>query len=438
MPNGFRSDYDATENRMTATHTYDKRGARAWALYDWAQSAFSTTVVAGFFPVFFKEYWSAGVDAGTSTLQLGIAHSASSLALALIAPMLGTLADKMHGKKRFLFAFTAAAVMLTAVLFFIPKGAWFAAALVFALASLAYAATNIFYDALLVNVADDAHAHRVSSQGYAWGYLGGGVLFALNVAMVLKPQWFGLGDSTQAVRVSFLSVALWWALFALPLFVRVREPRATGAPPFGACMRASVVELVHTARAIRRIKPVLWFLAAYWLYIDAVGTVIRMAVDYGLALGFGAAQLLSALLMTQFVAFPAALLFGRIAERFGAKAGIFIGIGVYIAISLWAMAITAPWEFYGIATGIGLVQGGVQALSRSLYARLIPVEKAGEFFGFYNMLGKFAAIVGPVFMGAIAAATGNPRWSMLALLILFVAGAALLTRVREPPARASA
>lgn len=420
---------------MPAIRTYDKRGARAWTLYDWAQSGFSTTVVAGFFPVFFKEYWSAGVDAGTSTLQLGIGHSASSLVLALIAPILGTLADKMHGKKRFLFIFTAVAVLLTAVLFFIPKGAWMAAVMVFAAASLFYAATNIFYDALLMNVADDTHAHRVSSQGYGWGYLGGGILFAINVAMVLKPAWFGLTDSTQAVRVSFLSVALWWGLFALPLFFSVREPRAADTPPFFQCLRASVAEIWQTFRALRQLKPVMWFLAAYFLYIDGVGTVIRMAVDYGLALGFGASELLSALLLTQFVAFPAALGFGKIAERFGAKTGIFLGIAVYIGISLWAMVISASWEFYGVATGIGLVQGGVQALSRSLYARLVPADKAGEFFGFYNMFGKFAAILGPVLMGTVAAVSGNPRWSMGALLVLFIAGGILLTFVREPPPR---
>lgn len=418
--------------------TLNKTKTVSWSLYDWAQSAFSTTVVAGFFPVFFKEYWSAGSDAAVSTLQLGAAHSLSSLLLALVAPLLGAMADRGQAKTRFLMLFTALGVGGTGALFFIERGAWVEAAALFVCASFAYAATNIFYDALLVDVATDANAHFVSSLGYALGYLGGGILFAFNIWMLFAPASFGLADKAEAIRWSFVSVALWWALFSLPLFLHLRDPRPRVRTALLQTARASLAELWRTAHAIRRLRTVWMFLLAYWLYIDGVGTIVRMAVDYGIGIGFDSSQLLAALLITQFVAFPAALALGKFAQWRGAKRAIFLCIAGYIAISLWAMQITHTWEFYGVATAIGLVQGGIQALSRSFYARLIPAQNAGEFFGFYNMLGKFAAILGPILMGAIGVATGSPRLSLLALVILFVAGAVLLYFVDDTEVAAKA
>lgn len=407
-----------------------RRRALAWALYDWANSAFATTVMAGFFPLFFKQYWSTAQSVTESSFWLGVANSLASLVIVLLAPLLGAIADRGAAKKRFLFFFAVLGIGMTGALYFIGQGNWGLAALLYALAVVGFSGSNIFYDALLVSVAEPDRLDAVSALGFALGYLGGGVLFTVNVLMTLFPDAFGLADKAEAVRVAFVMVALWWAVFAVPLFWWVPEP-ATHAPAAGmfAAVRGGLAQLAATFRAVRRLKVVATFLAAYWLYIDGVDTIIRMAVDYGLALGFAADSLIVALLLTQFVGFPAALAFGWLGGRIGPQRGIFIAIGVYILITVWAYFIQQPWEFYALAVAIGLVQGGIQALSRSLYARLIPPDKAGEFFGFFNMLGKFAAVIGPVLMGGVGLLTGSTRASILSILVLFIAGALLLARV---------
>jgi len=249
------------------------------------------------------------------------------------------------------------------------------------------------------------------------------------VLMVLHPDWFGLADKSAAVRVSFLTVAVWWAVFTLPLLFRVHEPRAARSLRMGAALRQGFGQLRHTLRDIGKLPQTFLFLVAYWLYIDGVDTIIRMAVDYGLSLGFPSNSLIVALLITQFIGFPAAIAFGRLGDRIGARNGILIALGVYVAVTAWGAFMDQVWEFYLLAGVIGLVQGGVQSLSRSLYARLIPAGRSAEFFGFYNMLGKFAAVLGPVLMGWVGVLTGSPRLSILSVLVLFVTGALLLLRV---------
>lgn len=406
----------------------------AWALYDWANSAFATAVIAGFFPIFFKQYWSAGADVTESTFQLGAANAAAGAVILVLAPILGAVADQGGYKKRFLAFFTVLGVTATAALWWVGRGEWWTAALVYAVAAMAFQGANAVYDALIVDVAPPERRDRVSALGYALGYLGGGILFALCVAMTLMPWAFGLPDRETAVRVSFPLVALWWLGFSIPLFLTVRESRPD-APP-RAPWRAGLRQLRDTLREIRRLRGVGLFLIAYWLYIDGVDTIVRMAVDYGLSIGFDATDLIAALLLTQFIGFPAALVFGRLGERIGAKRGIFVGIGVYVLVTLWGASMEERWEFYAIACVIGLVQGGVQALSRSLYSRIIPPHQAAEFFGFYNVLGKFAVILGPLLMGAVGWLTGSPRAGILVLLVLFFAGAAVLAFVDEDKARA--
>jgi UMF1 family MFS transporter len=294
----------------------------------------------------------------------------------------------------------------------------------------------IFYDSLLVDVSTPETSDRVSARGFALGYLGGGVLFALNVFMAQKPAWFGLPDATAAARVSFLTVAVWWAVFSIPLFLRVRE-RVRTPPPGDArprsAMRTGFSQLLETFQHLRRHRMAFLFLLGYWFYIDGVHTIVRMAVDYGISLGFPSSALILALLLTQFVGFPASILFGRIGERFGARTGIFIAIAVYIVICLWGYRLAHIWEFYALAAAIGLVQGGINSLSRSLFSRLAPPEHSAQFFGFYNTVGRFSAVIGPALMGLVARGTGNPRLSMLALTVLFVAGAMFLARVRDRP-----
>jgi UMF1 family MFS transporter len=405
----------------------------AWAWYDWASSAFATTVMAGFFPVFFKEFWSTGADVSLSTLRLGTASSAASLTVALLAPVLGAIADGSAARRVFLLWFAGLGIAATASLFLVPGGAWLAAAVVYVVAIVGFSGANVFYDSLLVTVAPPGRSDFVSALGFSVGYLGGGVLFALNVAMTLWPSVFGLASAADAVRVSFLTVAAWWTAFSLPLVLHVRE----GEPPAaraGIAVRVGegLRELADTFRRARELRTILLFLAAYWLYIDGVHTIVRMAVDYGLALGFPSNTLIVALLITQFVGFPAALFFGKIGERAGPRRGILVGIAVYVGVALWGYRMQSVWEFYVLAGTVGLVQGGVQSLSRSYYARLIPRDRPAQFFGFYNLMGRFAAVLGPLIMGGVSYATGNPRLSILAIIVLFIAGAALLTRVRTP------
>jgi len=409
----------------------ESRQIVSWALYDWANSAYATVVIAGFFPIFFKQYWGADLSAAESTYQLGIANAVSSLVIMVFAPLLGAIADRGSARKKFLLFFALMGIVMSGGLFFIEQGEWALAAIIYVLASIGFMGGNLFYDSLIVQVAAEKKFDVVSALGYGLGYLGGGILFSVMVAMTLWPAVFGLNDASEAVRVSFVCVALWWGLFSIPLWLFVKEPKADRNESSWQIVCGGWRQLRQTLREIRQLKVVMLFLLAYWLYIDGVDTIVRMAVDYGLSIGFDSNSLIVALLITQFVGFPAAIVFGKLGQRYGAKTGIFIAIGVYIGITVWASMIEQEIEFYGLAIMIGLVQGGIQSLSRSLYARLIPADKSAEFFGFYNMLGKFAAVAGPLMMGWIAVATDSHRLAVLSLLILFAAGAVLLWFVDE-------
>jgi len=418
---------------------FRRRPVVAWAFYDWANSAFATTVMAGFFPIFFRQYWSTGADVALSTFRLGLTNGIASLVIALLAPLLGAIADRSGARVRLLAMATVLGAAATGGLFLVEQGQWQYAALLYGIASLGFWSGVTFCDALIIDVTEDAsELDRVSAYGYALGYVGGGLLFAINVAMTLKPALFGLDSAAEAVRLSFLMVAAWWLVFSLPAFLFVREQRP--AAPLGmlAAARSGFRELKSTIAQVRRYRPLVWFLLAYWLYIDGVNTVIKMAVDYGLSIGFPQEALITALLLTQFVAFPAALAFGWIGTRIGAVNGIFIAIAVYAAATIGAYQMQSTVEFYALAVTIGLVQGGIQSLSRSYFGALVPVGKQGEFFGFYNMMGKFAAVLGPVLVGVTALLTGSTRAGILSVLVLFLGGAALLWHAQrlarvEPP-----
>ena len=386
--------------------------------------------MAGLFPVFFKQFWGTGLDTSVSTYHLGQANSIAAIIGGCVAPFLGYLADKKRARKRFLFFFAAAGIVTTGTLSLVPHGNWSMALLFYVIATLGFAGGNVFYDSLLVNVADKKRMDFVSALGFSLGYLGGGILFAFNVWMTLKPETFGLASGSDAVRISFLSVAVWWGLFSIPLFLFVDEPRMVSLME-GTGVSGGLQELKRVLAEIGRNRAVLLFLAGYWLYIDGVNTIIVMAVDYGLSLGFDKSTLIVALLITQFVGFPAAIGFGKVGEKLGTKNGIFIAIAVYIGVCVWGYFMDREAEFYVLAVAIGLVQGGVQSLSRSFYAKMIPPESAARFFGFYDMLGKFAAVIGPFLMGSVAVLTGNPRYSIMAIIFLFVAGAGFLFFARE-------
>lgn len=414
------------------TSPYKRRDTVSWALYDWANSAFATTVLAGFFPVFFQQFWSTGVDPTVSTSRLGLANGIAGIIVALLAPLLGALADRTAGRKAQLVLFSSIGVAGTAALSFVGQGEWGWAAACFIVAGIGFNAANIFYDALLLDVASERELDTVSAFGYSLGYLGGGLLFVFNVLMTLKPGWFGLSGPAEAVQWSFLSVALWWLIFTLPLarYVRERPSQAT-SESFVESLMAGLRELGNTLRRVRAHRDISLFLLAYWLYIDGVHTIYTMAVDYGVALGLPSSSLLAALLLTQFVAFPSALLLGWVGNQIGPKRGILICISVYLAATLYAYFLDSVVEFFALAVVVGLVQGGVQSLSRSFFGRLVPEGKGGEFFGFYNMMGKFASFIGPLLIAAVAYGTGNSRLSITSLIVLFLVGGLLLWRVPE-------
>jgi MFS transporter, UMF1 family len=404
----------------------------SWAMYDWANSAFATTVMAGFFPAFFRQFWSAGAESSLTTFRLGLSNAVAGTLIVLLAPLLGAVADRGGYRKRFLLIFSLLGIAGTFALYFATQGQWALAAALFAVGTLGFNGGMVFYDAMLLDVAEPRDYDRVSALGYALGYLGGGVLFALNVLMVVKPSLFGLKDAAAAVRMSFVTVAIWWLVFMLPLLLFVREKSSAAGVLTRSLFAAGWRELLVTARNLSGQRELLQFLLAYWLYIDGVNTVIKMAVDFGMAIGLNSSDLLGALLLTQFVAFPAALGFGRLGERFGARQCVLLGLVVYAALTLWGFFMHSSAEFYAMAVVVGLVQGGVQSLSRSYFAKLVPTGKSAEYYGFYNMVGKFGTVLGPLLMGATALVTHSTRASILSLLLLFVSGGFLLWRV---PAR---
>ncbi len=417
----------------------DRKAVFGWTMYDWANSAFATTVMAGFFQVFFKEYWSVGADATLSLARLGGANFMAGILVALSAPILGAIADKGTARKKMLLAFAFLGMAMTCGLYFISQGNWQIAVLVYVLATVGFSGANVFYDALITAVSNEERMDFISALGFALGYLGGGLLFAVNLAMYLKPELFGIPDANMAIRLSFLSVGIWWAIFTIPLIIWVKEPENPEAASDLNPIAAGFGQLAKTLSEIRQLKPIFLFLLAYWCYIDGVHTIIRMAMAYGLSLGFQAQDLVPVLLIVQFVGFPAAIIYGYAGEKVGTRKAIFFGIFIYLLLSIFGAFIHEKNHFYMMGVMIGLVQGGLQAMSRSYFGKIIPIEKSAEYFGFYNMMGKFAAVLGPLIMGGVgllAASAGlgedlSIRVSIVAVGLLFIMGGILFYFVDE-------
>ena len=437
----------------------DKKAIWGWAMYDWANSAFATSVMAGFFPIFFKQYCSYGIDVNTSTAQLGFGNAIASLLVAIMAPVLGAISDRGSARKKFLIFFAYLGALMTGALFFVQRGDWVWAIFIFAMGIIGFSGANIFYDSLLPSIADEDDIDYISGLGYAMGYLGGGLLFLLNVMMTLMPEKFGIPDALTAVRYAFVSVALWWGLFTIFLVRWVPEEKVATAASSqnGQFIIDGIRQFISTFKKIRHLKTVFLFLCAYWCYIDGVDTIIRMAVDYGMSLGFSSNDLIVALLITQFVGFPSALVFGKLGQRWNVRGSIYITLGIYMLVTLWGAMMTTKQDFYILAVIVGFVQGGIQALSRSYYSRLIPKNQTAEYYGFYNMLGKFAAILGPVLMGSIGLIVRRimmppsptpeqmvhvgqiaSRWGIASILLLFIIGAVLFFFVDEEKGRKEA
>ena len=417
---------------MEPTSKKLNKSAWSWALYDWANSAFATTVMAGFFPIFFKSYWASNLSDAESTFAIGSVNSLVGLLIAFSAPVLGALADAGDSKRKFLFSFAFLGIIATGYLFFIPESSWKLAVVFYGIGVIGFSGGNIFYDSLLVTVSKEKERNRVSALGFSLGYLGGGILFLLNVAMFLYPNWFGLENQIEAVLWSFLSVAVWWLIFSLPIYLNVKEPiQNASKKQINTVIDDAFENLLNTAKSIKKFKSAVIFLLAYFLYMDGVDTIIRMATSYGSDIGLSATSMIQALLLTQFIGFQATLVFGYYADRFGYKYSLSFAIIVYIFVVLFSSQMDTALEFYIVASVIGLVQGGVQAISRSFFSTLIPENKAAEFFGFYNFIGKSSVFLGPFMVSGIALITGSPSYGILSLLILFIPGLILLWLVPE-------
>ena len=414
-----------------------KKSIYSWALYDWANSAFATTVMAGFFPIFFAQYWSNPEDLSISTFYLGLGNSVASIIVVLLAPILGAIADRGTYKKRFLVFFAFLGILMTAGLALISQGMWQIALLTYVIATVGFSGANIFYDSLLPAVSNKDNVDYVSGLGYALGYIGGGILIVINFFMISSPSFFGFADDVEGIKWSFISVALWWAIFSIPILLFVKEPKYHKAETSLQTIKSGFKQLKNTFNEIRHLKVVFTFLIAYWLYIDGVDTTVRMAADFGITLGFDSTTIMGALVLVQFIAFFATLFYVKFADKIGIKNAIYFAIAAYMVIILSGYFVTEAWHFYVIAGMIGCFQGGIQTLSRSLYARIIPENKSGQFFGFFNMWGKFAAVIGPLLMGSVTLILSNiiddqilsARIGLQSIMILFILGALVLSKV---------
>ncbi len=414
-----------------------------WSMYDWANSAFATTVMAGFFPIFFTRYWRAGLDLSNTQILWGLANAVASIIVALSAPILGAIADKGTAKKKFLLFFAFMGVVMTSCLCLVAQGNWPMAFMLFVFACIGFSGGNIFYDSLITGVASAKKMDFVSALGFSLGYLGGGILFAVNSWMALRPETFGFASQDEAVKFAFISVGIWWAVFSIPIFLFVKEPENVESVSGLKMVKAGFIQFKNTFQEIRHLKTIFLFLAAYWLYIDGVDTIIRMGMNHAINLGFKEDVLIVALLIPQFVGFPCAIGFGYLGSKIGAKRAIFIAIAIYLFITVWGALIKSKTDVYVLVALIGMVQGGIQALSRSFYARIIPVNKSAEYFGFYNMLGKFAAVIGPLLIACVVLLMKSmgydpdisSRAGILSISVLFLAGGVLFYFVDEQKGR---
>jgi UMF1 family MFS transporter len=435
---------DRAENLLMLTRLLVRLGLRtkeqrAWAAYDWANSAFQCTIITAVFPVYFASVAAADLPPAVATERFATATTLALAIVAIISPVLGAYADFAGAKKRLLGLFLGLGVLTTAMMVQVGRGDWLLAALLFVLANIGVSGSFVFYDSLLPHIARDEEMDRVSSAGYAIGYLGGGILLAINLAWILQPGWFGLADAGVASRLSFLSVAIWWLVFAIPLFRHVPEPavsavRVPGVHPAVQSFR----QLAATLRELRQYRQAFLMLVAFLIYNDGIGTIIRMAGPYGQEIGLPQESLIMAFVMVQFVGIPFAFAFGRLAGRIGAKPSIFIALVVYVLISLVGYFMTTVWQFFLLSFMVATVQGGSQALSRSLFATMIPKRKSSEFFGFFGVFEKFAGIIGPALFAATVRATGTSRNAILSVIAFFVVGAVLLWMVDVPAGQRAA
>jgi UMF1 family MFS transporter len=418
-----------------------RRDLRAWALYDLANSAFQTTIIAVIFPIYYQKVAADGLPEAVAMSRFAWATTIAILIVAIVAPLLGAVADYSALKKRLLAVFLGIGAAATTAMFWIQRGDWQFALILFVIGNVGVAGTIVFYESLLPHLVDERDLDRVSTAGYAIGYVGGGTLLAINLLMIQKPGLFGIPDSGVATRLALASVAVWWVLFSIPLFRHVPEPPARLEPderPGRSALLVGASRLGETFRELRRYRDAFIFLLAFLLYNDGIQTMIRMATLYGTGIGLPESAMITALLMTQFIGIPCAFLFGMVAARTGALNGVFIGLAVYVLISVLGYFMSTPAHFFALAALVGMVQGGTQALSRSLFASMIPRHKSSEFFAFFSVFERYAGVLGPLIFGLVVSRAGSGRIAILAVAAFFIIGAAILAFVNVDRGRQAA
>lgn len=410
----------------------DRRETFCWALYDTGSSAFITTIVGVILPIYYASVAASELPDHIASAYWGYTSSLGLLIIALFSPILGAVADYMGAKKRFMALFVTIGVIFTALLYFVTQGEWVMASALFIMANLGYAGANIFYDSLLPHIVSPEEVDRLSTAGYALGYLGGGALLVLNMLWILQPEMFGIADEGTASRLSMFSVAIWWAIFSVPIGAVVPEPprRVGSLEQLGMNpLSAGFARLQDTFQQIRQYRQLLIFLIAFLFYNDGIGTIVKMATIYGVEVGIEQGDLIGAFVLAQFVSFPATLFFGWLAQRIGPRGPIYIGLIVYTCVSIGAYFMSEGWHFWLLAVGIAMVQGGTQALSRSLYSSMVPRSRSSEFFGFFSVSTKFAGIMGPLIFGLVSQQMESSRLSIVSVLIFFIGGMLILSQV---------
>ena len=419
-----------------------RRDLRAWAMYDWANSAFQTTIIAAVFPIYYQKVAAAGQPEAAAMSRFAWSTTLAILIVAIIAPVLGAVADYAAVKKRLLAVFLGIGATATAAMFWIGRGDWQFALVLFVIGNVGVAGSIVFYESLLPHLVGDQDMDRVSTAGYAVGYMGGGALLAINLMMIQKPEWFGIPDAGTATRLALASVAVWWVVFSIPLFRSVPEPlvrRETDeSPRGGSALLGGAKRLLETFRELRRYRDAFVFLLAFLLYNDGIQTMIRMATLYGTQIGLPESAMITALLMTQFIGIPCAFVFGMIAARIGARTAVFAGLAVYVLITILGYFMSTGAHFFALAGLVGMVQGGTQALSRSLFAGMIPRHKSSEFFAFFSVFERYAGVLGPAIFAFVVERSGSGRSAILAVAVFFVLGGAVLTLVDDKRGRLAA
>ena len=413
-----------TSSQKTFTKT-----VKSWIAYDVGNSAFATTVVAAFFPIFYLEFWASTMPKVEASIYLNWTLVICNTLILLSGPVIGAYTDINRSTKSALNIFTIIGALFVGSLFFIDVGSWLYALIFFGIANYCFCVAQIPYDKILTKITSPNNFSIISNQGYAWGYFGGGALFLLNALMSIYPSSFGLASQAEAIRVSFLMVSIWWLLFLIPLFLNFKETKTEQHSI--SVFSSSFKNIFNTLKSVYQYKNAFLFLIAFFLFIDGAHTVIYLASTFALNLGLETSSIIQALILVQFVAFPATLLWGYVANKYGDKLVLYITIASYICIIVYSTTLSSAFEFYLLAAWVGFVQGGIQGSSRGMFGKLIPKEKAGEFFGLYNVMGRAGAILGPLMVGTLLTLYGNVRIALLPIAVLFIIGGLLLTRVKN-------